>query len=421
MRVLALADSDSYVKWGAAMLDRMPPEWDRALAVVASTALPTPAQLVAALAGTSWAGRTPVLTLAALRERVARERPDVVVLAVRGPVVRVLVREVLAAAPAPRPVLVSGLPGVSIPATYQALYYRSQADLVLLHSRRELRAFAGLALQHRMPQRFALASLPFLGAGADGAGADGSARVGTDIVFAAQAKVPALLRERRELVRGLVDVARTRPDRRVVLKLRGLAGDPQTHAERHPFDTLLAELAELPPNVVIDTGPMAARLESAAVLATISSTAAIEAIARGVPVLLIDDFGVSGGLINLVYTGSGLFGPVSALAGDGFAAPASDWLEDNYLHPPEDADWLIRIEEAVRRRDAGELPLRRQFRGRLGGPLRRAWDRKNALGHHDRSLTGRIAFVLVAPLRAGVRRARALRGRLGRRPGRRPG
>ncbi|MDM4763364.1 hypothetical protein QT381_10125 [Galbitalea sp. SE-J8] len=411
MRVLAVADSDSYVKWGAAMLDRMPPEWDRELVLLATPVLPSAAQLAAALAGSMFAAPgAPVVDLRDLAERVARDRPDVVLLSVRGPVVRVLVRSVVAAAVGPRPVIVSGLPGISIPETYQALYYRSQVDLVVLHSKREVRAFTELAADRGMQQSFALATLPFLPTRRAGTSTDDAA----DIVFAAQAKVPALLEERVGLVERLVAVARARPDRRVVLKLRGLAGEPQTHAEKHPLDTILAGLDDVPPNVVVSTGPMAEHLDRAAVLATVSSTAAVEAIALGVPVRLIDDFGVSGGLINIVFEGSGLFGPTESLAADEFAPPAAAWLDDNYLHAAGDTDWIAKIEHAALLRSRGALPLRRQFRGSLGGALRRTWDRKLALGPYDRSASGRFAYVAVVPVRGAVRRARALRARLRR-------
>ena len=400
MRVLGVTDSDSFVKWGATMLDRMPDDWARSLAVLRTPALPSPAQLESALAGTRFTPeRTPVVDLPELAELVRSQRPDVVLLSVRGPVVRVLVR-LIAALPGTRPVIVSGLPGISIPETLNALYYRSQVDAFVLHSKREIRAFSALAAHLGIQQDFGLARLPFLDSG------PAAATGGTDIVFAAQAKVPKPLEDRQLVLEWLAETARRHPDRRVVIKLRGLVGEAQTHAERYPYDALLAELDDAPPNLVVSTGPMAPHLAAAAGLVTVSSTAAIEAVAAGVPVLVLSDFGVDAKLINLVFEGSGLLADAEALMAADFRRPTEAWLDDNYFHAPWDETWVAVIEAAAQRRALGQLALRPQFRGTLGGRLRRVWDRKRALGPYDRSLAGYLALAVGIPLRGGVRLAR---------------
>lgn len=408
--MVGIADSDSYVKWGASILERMPDGWDRSLTVIRTDALPSAAQLASALVGTRFAAdTTPCVDLADLAELVAREQPDVVLLSVRGPVVRVLVRAIVAAMPGNRPVIVSGLPGISIPETLNALYYRSQADLFVLHSKREIRSFGTLARELGIAQEFGLATLPFLtGRSASGAG-------GEDIVFAAQAKVPRMLEDRERLVQWLIDTAVMMPDRRIVVKLRGIAGEPQTHSERHPFDVLLAARADVPENLVVSTGPMSDHLGRAAALVTVSSTAAIEAIAQGVPVLALDDFGVTARLINVVFEGSGLLGDSVALLRGEFRRPSEGWLDENYFHSPSDETWVAAIEALVDRRARGQLPLRPQFRGNLGGSLRRVWDRKRALGRYDHTLGGYAALAVGLPLRGVVRRYRSVQAAANRR------
>lgn len=408
MRVLGIVDSDSFTKWGASVLDRMPADWHSRLVVIRTPALPSHRQLAAALTGTRFAGGiVPVVDLAAVAEMVAREQPDVVLLSVRGPVVRVLVRTI-AAAGGKRPVIVSGLPGISIPETMLALYYRSQVDVFLLHSKREVAAFQSLAAVLGIQQDFGLATLPFLAAGRR------EQSHGDDIVFAAQAKVPRTLEDRQMLVRWLAETARRHPDRRVVVKLRGAAGEAQTHAERHPLDLILAGLEDAPANLIASTGPMSEHLASAAALVTVSSTAAIEAVAMGIPVLALDDFGVSKRLINLVFEGSGLLGGSDALFEGDFRMPDEGWLDANYFHSPSDETWIDAIQAAALRRERGELVLRPQFRGSLGGNLRRVWDRKIALGPYDRSLGGYLALAVGMPLRGAVRRIRSLRRRFRR-------
>ena len=240
----------------------------------------------------------------------------------------------------------------------------------------------------------------------------GVAGGGDDIVFAAQAKVPKLLPERERLLGWLVAAARAQPHRRVILKLRGVTGEAQTHSERYPFDVMLAELPDVPDNLIVSTGPMSEHLERAGALVTVSSTAAIEAIALGVPVLAIDDFGVSAGLINLVFEGSGLLGGSDRLIAGDFPSPDPEWLAANYFQAPAENTWVAAIEAGVARRLQGPLPLRAQFRATLGGNLRRIWDRKRALGRYDRTLGGYLALAVGLPLRGAVRRYRTVRRRL---------
>ena len=129
------------------------------------------------------------------------------------------------------------------------------------------------------------------------------------------------------LLGWLADAARRRPQRRVVVKVRARAGEAQTHAESYDFAELLADPSvraelggTLPPNLVVEDGPMADHLARASALVTVSSTAVLEAIAEGVPALVIDEFGVEPKLINTVFVGSGLFGGAEALVAGGGAA-----------------------------------------------------------------------------------------------------
>lgn len=402
MRVLAVADSDSYVKWAAAVLNRTPPGWRTELVALDTDVSPSERQLRAALSGSGTAA-VPMLDLAAFTARVAATRPDVVIFATRGLMIRVLVRAIEHAV-APRPVFVSGLPGISIPATRKALYYRAQMDLMLLHSTREIREFAGLAAEAGIEQDFALARLPFLPSDVP----DRVQRRG-DLVFAAQAKVPEERDDRRRVLHWLAEAARHDQTRTVVLKLRGSPTEAQTHAERHPYDELLRELRDVPGNLEVAYGSMREHLDRASGLVTVSSTAAIEALALGLPVLVLDEFGVDRRLINTVFVGSGLFGSARAMIDGRLTHPEPAWLADNYFHPPGEQNWVPVIERLAARRRIGPVPLRAATVRTIDGPLRRAWDRRTAFGSRDRSLSGRIAMTIGAPARAVYTLARRVR------------
>ncbi|MEJ1229351.1 MAG: DUF6716 putative glycosyltransferase [Galbitalea sp.] len=413
MKILGVADSDSYVKWGAAALARTPADWEKSLVVIETPLVPTEAQRIAAveglpeIIGLGGGSAPPVLNLTELTELVAREQPEVIFLSLRGPLIRVVLRAALSVTTT-RPVIVSGLPGISIPATRKALTFRSQVDLIVLHSKHEIHEFIEVAKYLKIEQEFGLATLPFLESHPQLPSVLTGVR--DEIVFAAQAKVPRILSERIAILNWLAECARRHPDVRVVVKLRAIGDEKQTHAEQHPYDALLAELHDRPQNLVAEAGSMSAHLSRAIGLVTVSSTAMIEAAALGIPGLALDDFGVSGKLINTVFENSNLFGSSRDLIDAAFRHPDPAWLDDNYFHDESENDWIQRIELLVVARAEGRLRLKRQRFGRAGGRLRHVWDRKRALGALDRSPGGYLALVIGYPARQALRIARRTRG-----------
>ena len=397
-RVVAIADADSYVKWAGAMLDAAD-VIDGRMLIVRTPLTVSPGQQRAALAGTSIGRREPAaraverVTHGELPTRLNALRPEVVLIAGRGPFVRLVQREV-DGLPV-RPVVVTGLPGISIPAQRGAVQYRQHSDLMVVHSLRERRAFAELSARLGAELRLGLATLPYARARARGA-------AGTDLVFAAQAIVPRALEHRRQVADLLVEAAIARPERRVVLKLRSRAGEAETHYERMP---LLDLLRDRPDNLVVSYEPMGTVLESAEGLVTVDSTAAIEAIAMGVPVIALDTFGVHKTLLNTVFRGSGLLGGTDDVIARRFRQPHPLWARDNYFHAATDSTWWDQVEELVELRRRGRLPARLVPPPR-GGVLHRAFERKSVLGHEDRSASGVIALAIGLPLAGGVLRAR---------------
>jgi len=398
-RIVAIADTDSYVKWAAALLGAAGEGVDAALLVLETPLVVSDTQLTAALAGSGLsAARVERVAHAGLADRLAQLRPDAVLLGARGPLVRVLAREI--AQLEPRPVLVTGLAGISIPATRKAVVYRMQCDLFVVHSRREVREFGALSARTGYAHRYALATLPF----ARGATVASAAPSGTDLVFATQAKVPADREDRLRIARLLVSAAEADPGRRVVVKLRAAAGEHQTHVEQDGYPELLASLGPLPANLVTSTEPMGRALDRAEGLVTVSSTAAIEAIARGVPVIALDMFGVSPKLINETLADADLLAGPDDVVARRFRHPDPEWLDENYFHPPADDDWTEALARLVARRADGTLPSREPL-PRRGGPLRDAWERRVALGRSDTSFAGTVAYAIGMPSRAAVRLA----------------
>ncbi|MFD5223989.1 DUF6716 putative glycosyltransferase [Microbacterium sp. NPDC058342] len=400
LRVVAIGDADSFVKWAAHLIDRVD-DVSRHLLLVRTPLAVSDAQKDAAIAGTRFAGDPRSVTRVAFTEVtgwLARDMPDVVVLAGRAPFVRLMSREIDRLAR--RPVVVSGLPGMSIPALRGALHYRRHCDLMVVHSRREVAAYARLGRAIGATVPVALATLPFAHRSADRAG-------GTDLVFAAQALVPSAREDRRRIAEILRLAAVADPLRRVVVKLRSRPGEVEAHQERDGYTQLLENAPE---NLVFSFAPMSEALETAEGLVTVSSTAAIEAMAAGVPVIVLDTFGVHADLLNGVFAESGLLGGADDVVARRFRHPEPRWASTNYFHDPRDSRWWEQAQRLVALRRRGMLPARTVPRAR-GGALHEAWHRRNVLGDEDRTLTGRLAGVLVTPVISALTALKRRRGR----------
>ncbi|GAA4194952.1 DUF6716 putative glycosyltransferase [Microbispora amethystogenes] len=389
-RLLAVADSDSYLKWAAGLLDALPEDWTTDLVVVRTPITPSAAQIAAAVSGTraGAAGRElpAVLSARQLRRTAERFRPDVVLLACTGPVVDALAAETLAGL-RPRPVLVSGLPGISVPATEKAWLFRSGCDLFVVHSGREVAEFSAIGRELGGGGAVALARLPYLDLGAGlgtGAGTGTSTGAGGGVrdrvVFATQAKVPRRREEREDVLLALAALARARPDLDVVVKLRARDDERQTHNERHHYERLwnaLADEGRVNRDLVrFAAGPMHEHLSRAAGFVTVSSTAALEAIAGHVPLLVLSDFGVSAEMINLVFEGSGCLGTLDDLAKADFRTPDAEWCRANYFHDASATDWAGRVTALVAAARAGTLEPARSL---LDGPEHAAARRRARL------------------------------------------
>ncbi|MFC5679315.1 DUF6716 putative glycosyltransferase [Aeromicrobium endophyticum] len=390
-QALVVTDSDSYVKWGAALAGQLPAAWPVRLVVLRGNAEPSARQVAEALAGTRFApADVERVGRAGLVEVLETWQPDVVVAAARGMAVEALGS--LLAETGVRPVVVSGLAGISIPVLTPGLRYRRCADVFVLQSRRELREFAAVDRRHR----FELTTIPYLDVD------HRASEVSRDrIVFAAQAMVPASRRDRLWMLQRLVETAEAHPHLTVVVKVRARGGEPQTHVEELPYEDLLAELAgsgrSLPPNLVVEGGAMSLHLRRAVGLATISSTALLEAVAHGVPCLAIDDFGVGERQINTVLVGSGLLGSTDRLVAGAFRHPAPEWLDDNYLHDPAANTWVAAVEELLVRRGRGDLP---PLPGASRSPLRRV----------RTAVLAQLSFVPPRDRASGLHRAFVLAG-----------
>ncbi|MFF4769858.1 MULTISPECIES: DUF6716 putative glycosyltransferase [unclassified Streptomyces] len=297
-RVAVLADSDTRWKWGALTAARVTGCEEPDGFLLRGRATPTARQL-----------REVGVRAASLREVTANgfvramgeTEYDVVVLALVGGGVQALVHGLRYAwqEAVKRPVLVTGYVGVVYEKLADGLLLRHGADVVLANSRDDAERFRAVYEGVGADSASVVeCALPFL----QGEPATGDSE--GPVVFAVQPSVPERRADRLYLLRRAAQHARLHPGREVLVKLRSRPGEHTTHIEEQPYQKLARSL-DLPPNCRLEYGHMGTILDTASLLVTVSSTAALEALHRGVPTAVLTDLGIREALGNHAFLGSG--------------------------------------------------------------------------------------------------------------------
>ncbi|SHG62648.1 hypothetical protein SAMN05443575_2411 [Jatrophihabitans endophyticus] len=304
-RVEVVADSDSRWKWGATVAARLVADRPAQLhaTLLLGRSVPNDQQLADI-------GITPAsLRRASIAETVARladSDAEVVVLACIGGCVQSLLHALGRAwrdRPT-RPVVVTGYVGLVYEKIIDGLVNRAGADLVLANCDADAARFADVfADLGADPKSVVATALPFLG-GAPYDAAQARQRHPFTLTFVTQPGVPQQEAERRHVLEQAAAYGRRHPDHAVVVKLRARVGDRTTHVEPFHFEALLPP-EELPPNLTFAYGAMDAVLDRTDLCVTVSSTAAIEAMHRGIPTALLTDYGIRESLGNQLFVGSG--------------------------------------------------------------------------------------------------------------------
>ncbi|WP_416484972.1 DUF6716 putative glycosyltransferase [Streptomyces sp. CL12] len=322
LRVAVLADSDTRWKWGALTARRLTPAAAEVRLdgyLLRGRATPTARQLQeVGVRADSLSEVTGVEFLHAM----SQEPYDILVLALVGGGVQAMLHGLRSAwGTGPRPVVVTGYVGVVYEKLADGLLLRHGADLVLANSRHDADRFRavyeGVGADASSVTEVAL---PFLG-GAPYSGEHDSYTV----VFAAQPSVPDNRRDRTYLLDRLIRHARTHPEREVLLKLRSKPGEHTTHIEELPYQKLV-QGKDVPDNFRLVYGHMGEVLDRTDLLVTVSSTAALEALHRRVPTVVLTDLGVREALGNHHFTGSGCLASWDQLDAGHRPAPDEEWV-----------------------------------------------------------------------------------------------
>ncbi|MEV6838951.1 DUF6716 putative glycosyltransferase [Streptomyces sp. NPDC051133] len=325
LRVAVLADSDTRWKWGALTAQRLAPADAEVRTdgyLLRGRATPTARQLQeVGVQADSLREVTGVEFLRAMTEG-PEDRYDVLVLALVGGGVQAMLHGLRGAWGAGRrPVVVTGYVGVVYEKLADGLLLRHGADLVLANSRHDADRFRavyeGVGADASSVTEVAL---PFLGGAPYTGGHDPFT-----VVFAAQPSVPDSRKDRTYLLNRLIQHARKHPDREVLLKLRSKPGEHTTHIEELPYQKL-AQGMDLPANFSLVYGHMGEVLDRTDLLVTVSSTAALEALHRRVPTVVLTDLGVREVLGNHHFTGSGCLASWDQLDAGHRPVPDEEWV-----------------------------------------------------------------------------------------------
>nr|WP_209446764.1 DUF6716 putative glycosyltransferase [Streptomyces palmae] len=333
-----LADSDTRWKWGALTAHRLVADRSGAAAadqeaelhgyLLRGRATPTVRQL--AEVGVR-AQRLREVTGHEFVRAVDREHYDVLVISCVGGAVQAMLHALAHAwrTAERRPVVVTGYVGVVYEKLADGLLLRHGADVVLANSRHDADRFrdvyrgvgadAGSVVE---------CALPFLGgAPYDERARHGRGYPGGTVVFAVQPSVPDNRADRAYLLRRAVEHARRHPDREVLVKLRSKPGEHTTHIEELPYQKLAARLdGGTPPNFRLGYGHMGEVLDTADLLVTVSSTAALESLHRGIPTAVLTDLGIREVLGNHHFLGSGCLTSWDQLDAGHLPRPDPAWL-----------------------------------------------------------------------------------------------
>ncbi len=337
--LVSISDSESYLKWSASLLGQLREDFDVHVWLVDNPILPTEEQVVNALAGSGFTvDSVPIIKASKLKASLEALRPDVLLAAATGPVVQVVYST--AAFLERRPGLVSGLPGVGLPATTKGQRYRRLGDMFITHSAFEKERYEYVLGRNGFPVEVVVARLPMLKSKQPPRAEFTPGDVPSRLVFAPQAKVPVEKREREQILLSLNRFAHNFPDSSVIVKVRSRPGEQETHREEHSYTALLESLERegkiTPGRLSVEVGPMSDFLEPGTALVTVSSTAALESLDRGLATLIISDFGVNEEMLNEAFADSGIAQPLSDLERSAFRFPSEEWLAANYFQPLTD-------------------------------------------------------------------------------------
>lgn len=356
-KILFLATTDSYLKWANSLRKDLPKGWKSSICIAKSLQNPSTRQIEVAL-GPQKGKPVDSMHVFKVIAEIYKQKPDAVFVGATGPFLAIF-RWMLNFSATGRSIkLISGSPGIAFHLDGHPLKVRSAADLILVASKRE-RIKLGRALDTFSPQtKIALSGLSFL----QGLDKIPKNKGHETLVFAPQPDMPKSRADREKILLELAALKRLRPKLRVVVKLRAIDQEPQTHFEEFPYQVLAQDLVRIGvlkgDEFQFELGSIADQMKNSnATLMTISSTAALESLAMGCPTQIVSDFGLRNDIANKVFEDSGLVAPIAEYMRARETKPDQDWLKRNYFHKADHDDWQDAVADLCAESRSKQLSL----------------------------------------------------------------
>ena len=178
------------------------------------------------------------------------------------------------------------------------------------------------------------------------------------ICFFEQVIVPSTFEQRSYLLNQLVRLANKFPSRKVLIKLRCKPTERTIHKHCYHLESLKKKLKlKFPKNLSFTYEPVERLLLNTSLCITVSSTVAIESLARGIPTAILKDFGVNKKIHTSSFIGSGCLVSFEEIGEGKVPQVNNNWLRMNVEIPNVEA-FKNKIEELIELQKNGEILVR---------------------------------------------------------------
>jgi hypothetical protein len=253
-----------------------------------------------------------------------------------------------------RPVLVTAYVGMVIDNIFGGFFHRASSDIICVNSRHDLETYRSACAELQMNgDNLLLSGLAIIPEVIKPQKTGEIER----IVFADQLAIPKAVADRKLIYQKLIEYAVMHPDRQVIVKPRHRPDEGSFHKSDFPPERFF-QTVTVPGNLQIDYTPITTLLPTIDLLLTVSSTAALEAIAEGVRVAIVSDVGIREVHGNQAFIGSGLIRSFAEIMSDCIGSPNRDWIA-RYQQSDANSSKVIfdAVNSLCNRRDQGGLPL----------------------------------------------------------------
>ena len=231
-----------------------------------------------------------------------------------------------------RPVLVSAYPGLLFRFALEGMLDRSGADLLCLNSDQDFAQYRlGREALGLSSDNAVVTGLPLLW----NARSEQPLPDKPSIVFFEQPSIPVHPLQRRYICKQLKELAEAWPNHPVIFKPRTSSIESTLHRRHGEMAGVIERMSDTVPNLQLSFKPATRLLRQCGCAITVSSTAALEAMAMGVSTRIVGDLGVTETLGNHFFAESGAVADFAAICRDPFTPVHKvDWLQ-RHGHQPQ--------------------------------------------------------------------------------------